>query len=65
MAMPVALDCLELACHSVPSLQMEEKWSSCHSAVPLFTPELPLQLMFELQACIFFFPLDTSSSLKY
>lgn len=42
MAMPVALDCWELACHSVPSLQMEEKWSSLHSAVPLFTPELPL-----------------------
>lgn len=36
-----------------------------HSAVPLLTPELPLQLMFELQAYIFLFPHYTSSSLKY
>lgn len=65
MAMPVALDCWELACHSVPGLQMEGKWSGLHSAVPLLTLELPLQLMFELQAYIFLFPHYTSSSLKY
>jgi len=65
MTMPLALDYWELACHSLPSSEMEEKWSSLHSAVPLFTPELPLQLMFELQAYIFLFPHYTSSSLKY